>query len=188
MKKQIIIIVAMLAAKMANAEVAAGYQLPENGKIKVATLTGSAGCSSMGEFKPLNLNGETYMDGTYYPDLQIDFGCSGKPMLEGADLSTIAEIGLVPLETIDYYRSLAPIWDSHDSLNFRRSAEIKEGMTYSMILNTFKYRGQLVFRVVSYKNNILTIEYVTRSYSLISETASSKFIDYKSENSRQLGN
>ena len=184
MKNQIIIIVAMLAAKVANADIAAGYQLPENGKIKVATLTGSYSCKDVGEFKALNLNGETYLNGNYYPELQLNFACGSEPELEGTDLSTIAEIGELPLDGVDTYLAEAPHWVVGESYNFRRSALVKEGRTYSMMLNTFEYRGQLVFRVISYKSNILTIEYVTRSYSLISETSKSPFIDHKTPNSR----
>ena len=184
MKKEIVFVIALLGSKIAGAGMMEGYKLPENGKIKVATLTGSYSCKDAGPFTVLNLNGETYDSGNYYPELQINFSCSSKPSIEGTDLSTIAQIGEVPLEEMDTYTALPWYSNSSADHNFTQSAPIIEGMTYSVILNTFKYRGQLVFRVISYKSNILTIEYVTRSYALITETSKSTFIDYKALNFR----
>lgn len=184
MKNQIALFAVLLALSIANADEQLDYKLPENGKIKVATLTGSYSCPAAGVFTTLHLNRDTFHNGNYYPELQMNFACGSTPSLEGGDLSLIAEMGDVPLEQITTLTAQAPSWTVGESYNFRRSAVIKEGTTYSVMLNSFKYRGLLVFRVISYKSNILTIEYVTRSYSLIKETETSKFIDYKEPNSR----
>lgn len=183
MKSTILLITSLLVVQFASAETANDYKLPENGKIQTAILSGSYGCKDAGPFKVLNLNGETYLNGNYYPELQINFACGAKPMLEGTDLSLIADIGDKSLEDLDFYLSLMPKWQTGQSHNFRVSAEIKENNTYAMILNTFKFRGLLVFRVISYRDNILTIQYATRKYSLIQETQKSDFINYEKKNS-----
>lgn len=182
MKTKLLLITSLLMAQIASAEITSDYTLPENGKIKTAILSGSYSCKEAGPFKVLNLNGETHHGGNYYPELQINFVCGAKPMLEGTDLSLIADIGDKRLEDLDFYLSLMPKWQTGQSHNFRVSAEIKENNTYAMILNTFKFRGLLVFRVISYRDNILTIQYATRKYSLIQETQKSDFIDYEKKN------
>lgn len=183
MKSTILLITSLLVAQIASAETANDYKLPENGRIQTAILSGSYGCKDAGPFKVLNLNGEVIDNGNYYPDLQINFACGSTPEFEGTDLSLIADIGDKKLEDLDYYLSLTPNWQVGQSHNFRKSAPIKENNTYAMVLNTFKFRGLLVFRVISYRDNILTIQYATRKYSLIQETQKSEFIDYGKKNS-----
>jgi hypothetical protein len=182
--KSIVLAFCLLLVTTVHAETAPGYQLPENGKIKTAILSGSYSCKDSGAFKTLNLDGETHHNGNYYNELQINFACGSDPELEGTDLSLIAEIGNIPLENMDYYSSLSPKHQVGESHNFRKAAPLHENMTYAMVLNTFKYRGLLAFRVISYRENILTIEYVTRNYSKIRETETSTFIDYAKRNFR----
>ena len=183
MKTVLRVLTMILIASTASAELSPGYKVPENGKIQVATLSGSLSCPEIGEFKPLNLNGEVYSSGNYYPELQINFGCGGKPALDGVDLTLIAEIGDVRLEELDSVSSMRSMQNG-ENYNFKESALIKENMTYSMILNSSKFRGLLVFRVISYRQNILTIEYVTRKYSKIIQTQKSEDIEFGQKNSR----
>ena len=159
-------------------------QLPENGRIKLAVLSGR--CEGMSPPSPSNLyltKASTSADGYGdYPELLIT--CANTPEIGGSGFTLTAAIGKIDIADMDYYLSLAHFNVVGESHTYRKSVPIKEGMTYSAMLNTPKYRGLMVFKVISYKENVLTIEYATRVYEVIKETQDSIFIDHKQKNSR----
>lgn len=156
------------------------FKLPINGKINIAIF--SIGTSCYGEQPErhiyLNLHGDTYMNGSSDAELQAEATCDSFENFSGAGDSVIAEIGNIPLENLDYYSSRRAIQVDGESYIYRDVAPIKENMSYSVIINNSTTSGLMVFRVLSFKNNVITIEYATRSFNMIRTGQSSTFIDY----------
>ncbi len=191
-RKQIMmnVILSTITAMMISQPAEAAPNLPELNVIKRVTLDGSYSCDNTKEYglelvKDVNLIQDA--------DLFLNYACGTRMMFEsgyrGAGLSLIADLGPQKLEDLNWMKALSPTWQVGESYNFRKSALVQQGHSYSVVINSRKASGLMVFTVENIDGQRVTIRYAVRQYALNLSTINTPGFDYEApnkENSDQI--
>ncbi len=155
--------------------------LPELNKIKSATLFGSYGENHEGFY--LNLSSFTEIHKDY--DLFI-YSNQREIILKsgtlGPSLSLIADIGDVPLEDVNFYLGLSPLWTLTDSHNFRKQAVAIPNRTYVVVINNWQTSGMLVFRIEDVRGDQVRLRYAVRKYQIKKTILEPERFNYEEKN------
>lgn len=154
-------------------------KLPELNKIKKTILEGSYNCDDSKRFG-LDLiesdmvasNQEVFLNHSCGSTMSFESG------LVGGGLDLIAEIGTVNIEDLNLLQGLAPKWEVGQSFNFRLSADVKEGHSYSVIINNWRATGLMLLRVDKIEGAKVYISYVVKKYTLITHSRDSSDSSY----------
>lgn len=174
-----LLLTVLLSAKAQASE----FDLPQLNTIKLAMLEGSYSCDNTKSFG-LGLSSLSRESQDF--ELALNYACGSKMEFEsgfrGPSFSLIADMGKIPLESVNHYLALSPKWQVGESHNFRWSAYVVEGHSYSVIFNTEFVTGMMVFTVDKVQGDRVYIRYAVRRYQIHTLLAESPDFDYEAPN------
>ena len=172
--------------------------LPELHKIKTATLGPSYSCRSKQEFRKgyekTALFLSNYSDDRNAPDLLFNGACGSEDYVEGStagdDMSLIADLGAIPLETVTTQLAFNTR-DVHSFdlySRFAMEAKVAANHTYAVLINKREVRGLFLFTVINYvPNKQVDLRYAVKEYQVLNVRAQSEGFDWGAKNQTDCG-
>jgi hypothetical protein len=193
MKAALTLVSILFMAVWPNAQQVQDFGLPELHKIKTATLAPSYGCRTKQEFRrgyeQTALFLSSYTDDRNSPDLLFNGACGSEDSFEGStagdDMSLIADLGNVPLESVTT-QSAFNMRNVHSFdlySRFTREVKVEDNHTYAVLINKSEVRGLFLFSVVNYvPNKKVDLRYAVKEYQLLNVRAQSDGFDWGMKN------
>ena len=193
MKAALTLAAILFMAISPNAQQVQGFGLPELHKIKTTTLAPSYSCRTKQEFRrgyeQTALFLSSYTDDRNAPDLLFNGACGSEDNFQGStagdDMSLIADLGSVPLESVTA-QSAFNIRNIHSFdlySRFASEAKVEANHTYAVLINKSEVRGLFVFSVVNYvPNKKVDLRYAVKEYQLLNVRAQSEGFDWGMKN------
>jgi hypothetical protein len=194
MKAAFTLALILLMAASPNAQQVQEFGLPELHTIKAATLAPSYSCRTeqevQGGYEQTALFLSSYSDYRNAPDLLFNGACGAEDYFQGStagdDMSLIADLGNVPLESVTAHTAFN-IRNVHSFdlySRFAMEAKVEANHTYAVLINKSEVRGLFLFSVVNYvPNKTVDLRYAVEEYQLLNVRAQSEGFDWEARNS-----
>ena len=193
MKAALALAALVLTAASSPTQQLRDVRLPELHKIKTATLAPSYSCRSKEEFRrgydQTALFLTSYGEDRNAPDLLFNGACGAEDNFQGStagdDMSLIADLGAVALETVTTQSAfnLKRVHSFDLYSRFAMEAKVEANHTYALLINKSEVRGLVLFSVVDYvPNKKVDLKYAVKEYQLLNVRAQSDGFDWGAKN------